>query len=84
VQHLRNETFPALRKLRGFVSASIHSRPLNDGLEFIVITLWNTLEDIVLFAGAEIEVAVVPPKAAAMMLDYDGRCRHFEVIDGAV
>ncbi len=33
VQHLRVDTFPALRALPGFVSASILSRPFGDGIK---------------------------------------------------
>jgi hypothetical protein len=84
VEHLRAETFPALRKLPGFVSASIHSRPLGNGVEFVVITQWGSLGDIRRFAGTDIEAAVVPSTAAAMMIEYDRRARHFEVLDGAV
>jgi antibiotic biosynthesis monooxygenase (ABM) superfamily enzyme len=84
VHHLRAETFPALRKLPGFVNASIHSRPFGNGVEFIVITQWDSLDDIARFAGSDIEAAVVPSTAAAMMIEYDQRARHFEVVDGAV
>jgi heme-degrading monooxygenase HmoA len=81
VKHLRTETFPALRKLPGFVSASILSRPLDGGIEFLVVTQWDSLEAIARFAGLEVEAAVVPSKAAAMMIEYDRRARHFEVIE---
>jgi hypothetical protein len=33
------------------------------------------------FAGADAEAAVVPPKVVAMMIEYDDRARHFEVIE---
>lgn len=51
VEHLRTDTFPALRVLPGFVSASILSRPFGDGIEFLVVTQWRALEDIVRFSG---------------------------------
>ena len=81
VTHLRAETFPALRKLPGFVDASILSRRLVDGVEFLVVTRWDSLDAIARFAGSDPEVAVVPGEVAAMMIDYDRRARHFEVIE---
>lgn len=80
VTHLRTETFPALRKIAGFVDASINSRPLGTGVEFLIVTRWESLDAIVRFAGADPEVAVVPARAAAMMIEYDRRARHFEVV----
>jgi heme-degrading monooxygenase HmoA len=81
VQHLRTETLPALRKLPGFVSATILSRRLGAGVEFLVVTQWDSLDAIAGFAGADPEAAVVPAEAAAMMIEYDRRVRHFEVIE---
>jgi heme-degrading monooxygenase HmoA len=81
VQHLRIETFPALRELPGFVSASILSRRLAAGIEFLVVTQWDSLDPIARFAGADLEAAVVPAEVAAMMIEYDRRVRHFEVVE---
>jgi antibiotic biosynthesis monooxygenase (ABM) superfamily enzyme len=53
IAHLRTETFPALRKIPGFVDASVHSRPLGAGVEFLVATRWESLDAIARFAGAE-------------------------------
>jgi len=81
VRHLRTETFPTLRKLPGFVSASILSRRLGAGVEFLIVTLWESLDAIAGFAGADPEAAVVPAEVAGMMIEYDRRVRHFEVIE---
>lgn len=81
-QHLRNETFPALKKVRGFVDASILKRPLVNGVEFLVISRWVSLDAIAQFAGADVEAAVVPAKVQLMMIEYDRRARHYEVVEG--
>jgi heme-degrading monooxygenase HmoA len=81
IEHLRTETFPVLRKLPGFVSASILSRRLANGTEFLVVTQWESADAIARFSGPDPEAAVVPAKAAAMMIEYDRRARHFEVIE---
>lgn len=80
-EHLRAETFPALRGIPGFVDASILSRQLADGVEFLIVTRWRSIEAIMKFAGADPEVAVVPTGVAQMMIEYDRRARHFEVVE---
>ena len=80
-EHLRRHTFPALKAIPGFVDASILRRPVERGIEFLIVTRWASLEAIERFAGADIEAAVVPAEVQAMMLEYDRRVRHFEVVD---
>ena len=80
VEHLRMETFPAIRKLPGFVSASILRRTVPDGVEFLIVTQWASLESIRGFAGANPEVAVVPEKVREMMIEFDQLVRHYEVV----
>jgi len=41
IEHLRSETFPALRTIPGFIDASILSRPFGQGVEFLIVTRWN-------------------------------------------
>jgi heme-degrading monooxygenase HmoA len=80
IKHLHTDTFPALRAIPGFLGASILSRPLDDGIEFLVITQWHALDDIARFSGADLEAAVVPPEVAQMMIDYDHRVKHYEIV----
>ncbi len=81
VEHLRTETFPAIRRLPGFVTASILRRTVPAGVEFLVVTRWESLDAVRAFAGDDIEEAVVPEKAQAMMLDFDRFVRHFDVVE---
>ena len=81
VQHLRTEILPALRKPPGFVDASILSRALGNGIEFLVVTRWKSQDAIAGFAGTDPETAVVPVEVAAMMVESDRRATHFEVIE---
>jgi heme-degrading monooxygenase HmoA len=79
VAHLRNDTFKEIKKIKGFISASILKRDLSEGVEFLVITKWETLEAIKEFAGDKIETAVVPKLVQDIMLKYDKNVRHYEV-----
>ena len=80
-EHLKTETFPALKRIPGFLDASILRRRLDQGVEFVVVSRWESLEAIARFAGSDVEAAVVPAKVQAMMVEYDRRVRHFDVVE---
>lgn len=81
VEHLRADTFPQLRAIPGFVDASILRRDLDDGVEFLIVTRWTSIEAIQAFAGRDAERAVVPEAVQAMMHEYDRVVRHYHVVD---
>jgi heme-degrading monooxygenase HmoA len=81
VEHLRTETFPKIRTIPGFVSASILKRELEQGVEFLVVTHWKSLDAIRGFAGTDVEAAVVPAEVERMMIEYDRSARHYEVVE---
>jgi heme-degrading monooxygenase HmoA len=79
VEHLRTETFPQLSRIAGFIDASVLRRSEARGVEFLVVTHWESLEAIVAFAGNDPELAVVPDRVKSMMIEYDNRARHYDV-----
>lgn len=79
VRHLEERVFPELRTLAGHVRAEVLRRPVDDGVEFVVITWWVSLASIRAFAGDDIERAVVEPEARALMIEFDPKVKHFEV-----
>jgi len=81
VEHLRTDTFPQLSRTPGFIAASILRRAVENGVEFVVVTQWESLGAIERFAGRDPEAAVVPRRVQDMMLEYDRRVRHYEVVD---
>ena len=80
IEHLRRDTFPQLVRIAGFVDASILQRRVERGVEFLVVTRWRSLDAIRKFAGADVETAVVPENVRRMMLDYDRRVAHYDVV----
>jgi heme-degrading monooxygenase HmoA len=80
IEHLRVRTFPQLAGIPGFQGVSLMKRKLAAGVEFVVQTRWASLEAIVAFAGEDAEVAVVPEEARRLMVEYDSRARHYEVV----
>lgn len=81
IDHLRTETFVQIAKLSGFQSASILRRDVAEGVEFLIVTTWASLEAIRRFAGDDTERAVVPPPVQEMMVSYDRTVDHYEVVE---
>ena len=81
LRHLEEETLPQLRRLDGFAGMSVLQRPATDGVEFVVITRWASMEAIRAFAGADLERAVVPEAARRLMVSYDETVMHFELAE---
>ena len=80
IEHLTTDTFPKLRELAGFVDATIHTRTEQRGVEFLVVTRWQSLQAIHEFAGDDVEAAVVPQIVQEMMIEYDRRVRHYQIV----
>ena len=79
LQHFSSEVLPALREFAGYVSSSVLTRTTESAVEILVLTVWQSISAIDMFAGPDREAAVVAPEAAALLNDYDRRVRHFEV-----
>jgi hypothetical protein len=52
---------------------------LENEVEFVTVMWFDTLDAVRAFAGEDYEVAVVPPKAQAVLSRFDGRSQHYEV-----
>jgi heme-degrading monooxygenase HmoA len=79
IAHLRDEVFPALRKLDGFAGATAVTRDVDDGVEVRVVTTWSSREAIERFAGADVTIAVIADSAKAMLVRFDERATHFDL-----
>jgi heme-degrading monooxygenase HmoA len=78
VDHLLNETFPQIAAIDGFSAAKILNREVKEGIEFLIITEWKTLDAIKKFAGPAFEKAVVPTIVRDIMIRYDDVVSHYE------
>jgi len=80
IKHLTLETFPHLATIQGFVRSSILNRETGEGVEFLIVTVWQSLDAIKQFAGEQAEIAVVPPTVQNMMVSYDPHVSHYSVV----
>lgn len=82
---LRGEIFPGIarRRIAGYRGIELLRRELDGAVEFVTIMWFDSLEAVRAFAGADYGVAVVPPKARALLLRFDDRSEHYEVRERA-
>lgn len=79
LEHFWQSVVPSLRTFDGYLSSSVLVRSHGDSVEILVTTVWQSLQAIDAFAGADREAAVVASEAAALLTDYDRRVRHYEL-----
>jgi len=81
-QLLRKEVFVGIRErhIAGFRNIQLLRRRLADSVEFVTLMSFDSLAAVRTFAGEDYEVAVVPPQARALLLRFDERSTHYEVL----
>jgi heme-degrading monooxygenase HmoA len=77
---LRQEVLPGIHRVRGFKGAHLLRRDVDHEVEFVTITLFDSLEAVKEFAGEDYEVAVVPPDALKLLSRFDARSAHYETV----
>ena len=80
---LRTEIFSGIaqRSIQGYRGIHLLRRDVEDGVEFVTIMWFDTLDAVRAFAGEDYEVAVVPPEAWQLLSRFDGRSAHYHVVD---
>jgi antibiotic biosynthesis monooxygenase (ABM) superfamily enzyme len=70
----------ASRDLPGYHGAYLLRRELADEVEFSTIMLFDSINSVRRFTGADYEVAHVPPEARAVLARFDERSAHYEAL----
>jgi len=78
---LKSEIFVDIRdrQIAGFRGIQLFRRDLGFEVEFVTVMWFDSLDAMRTFAGEDYEVAVVPPKARALLARFDARSQHYEV-----
>jgi heme-degrading monooxygenase HmoA len=79
-RHLLRSVRPKLEELPGFRGLYLLRRRGIDEIEFLVLTLWESMDSIRAFAGDRPELAVVEPEARAALVRFDSTVQHYEVL----
>jgi heme-degrading monooxygenase HmoA len=79
LRHFSQNVLPLLRSKEGFLEARVLAQSDGVVVQFIVETLWTSLEAIERFAGSDREAAVIEDEARKLLTSYDHRVQHYEV-----
>jgi len=77
--HFEGRVLPRLRAVEGYLEARVLSQSDGVVVQFIVETLWASLEAVDRFAGPDREEAVIADEALHLLTSYDRRVRHYHV-----
>jgi len=78
-RHFTSKVVPHLKDIPGFQGAHLLRREADEQVEFLAITLWDSLETIKAFSGPNPDVAIVEPEGRAALMTFDDFARHYEV-----
>ncbi len=79
-EHFTRAVLPALQPIRGYHGAYLLRRDHDGHVELQVLTVWDSLEAIRRFSGANLDRAVVEPDAQAVLASYDTTVTHHSVV----
>jgi heme-degrading monooxygenase HmoA len=79
LEHLDNKVFPNLQKSEGLKNCYYLKRKVNEGMEFLIVTEWESVESIINFAGTDYEKSVVDDYAKSLMVSYEARVKHYTI-----
>lgn len=77
---LRTEVLPGIHRVAGYRGAWLLRRELSESVEFVTLTLWDSMDAIRAFAGDDLEQAVVPAEARRLLAKFDQRSVHYHTV----
>ena len=80
---VREQVIPDIeaREIPGFLHIDLARRSVPEGVEFLTIMWFDSLDAVTRFVGADHEAAHVPTEARAVLLSFDPRAAHFDVVE---
>ena len=82
IRHATTKVFPKIRAIEGHKGEYLLRREVEDNVELIALTLWDSIEEIRKFAGPEPNKTLVEPEARTVLTSFDKYVTHFEVVRG--
>jgi len=77
--HFTARVAPHLNDIAGHCGAYLLRRELAGQVEFLAVTLWDSIETVKGFAGPNPDLALVEPEARAVLTEFDDFAKHYEV-----
>ena len=79
VKYVKRTGVKQHRETPGNQGSMILTQAKGDEVEFLVISMWETLDVVRAFAGEKPEVAVYYPEDEKFLLEFEPEVRHYEV-----
>ena len=70
-RHFTSQVVPHLKNIPGYQGAHLLRREADGQVEFLAITLWDSIEAIKQFSGPDPDVAIVEPEGRAALTTFD-------------
>ncbi|HJU65026.1 MAG TPA: antibiotic biosynthesis monooxygenase [Gemmatimonadaceae bacterium] len=77
---LRTQVLPGIHRVAGYRGAYLLRRDAGAEVEFVTITLFDSMDAVRAFAGEQYEVAVILPEAHALLSRFDAKSVHYETV----
>ncbi len=75
-QLLQTQILPGIHRIKGYQGAYLLRRDSQGEVEFITLTLWDSMDAVREFAAGD--HAVVPPEARKLLSRFDERSVHYD------
>ncbi len=77
--HFITKVVPHLKDIAGHQGAYLLQREVDGRVEFLAVTLWDSIETIKTFSGPDPGRATIEPEGRAALLSFDEYARNYEV-----
>ena len=84
LQHFTTPVVPKLKGIAGHKGAYLLRRETERHVEFLAVTLWDSIETIKKFSGDDPEVAHIEPEGRAALAGFDEFARNYEIVCNTV
>jgi heme-degrading monooxygenase HmoA len=80
LRHFTTRVAPHLKDVVGHRGAYLLRREAGGQVEFIAVTMWDSIETIKQFTGPDPDVAIVEPEGRAALSSFDDFATNYEVV----
>ena len=79
-RHFTEHVVPHLKELDGHRGAYLLRHAGDGNVEFLAVTLWESIDSVRAFSGQDPNVAIVEPEGRAALSSFDEVARHYEIV----
>lgn len=83
-RHFTTTVLPNLSSIPGHRGAYLLRRAVDGEVEFVAVTLWDSIDTIGAFAGDDPEAAHVEPEGRAALSAFDATAANFQIVCSTV